>query len=316
MDPFIPLDQSLALLSASQSTSADEQSIPGYAQDSFMLKALPAHLYHADRDALSCSLLKPLLVSPAHFQARLAAYEKPSSAKDFGSMLHLLLLQPELAGQELAVFPGVAESRSKSYAEFAALNVDKMVTDEPTFANARRVVQKISETNYKGRPLGRFIEESIPEATIYFTEPTTGLRMRVRLDLFHPDISFDLKSTRHAAARAFARDAVDFDYDLQAFMYSLGRCLYEGTEAPKPFVFIAAENTEPYSVSTFSASAAFMGNGSTKFQACAAAFKACTATNYWPDLSCDGELEIEPWQQYNNRGGWQAAMASSEALAV
>lgn len=312
MDPFIPLDQSLTLLGASLGAAAGEQPIPGYAQDSFMFKALPAHQYHADRDALSCSLMKPLLVSPAHFQAGLAACEKPSPAKTFGSMLHLLLLQPELAGQELAVYPGIAEARSKPFAEFSALHVDKLVTDEPTFANARRLVQKVSDTKYKGRPLGRFIEEAIPEATIYFTEPTTGLRMRVRLDILHPDISFDLKSTRHAGARAFARDAVDLDYDLQAFMYSLGRCLFEGTEVPKPFVFIAAENAEPFSVSTLSASSAFMGNGSTKFQACAAAFKACTATNYWPDLSCDGELEIEPWQQYSYKSGWQAAIASTD----
>ena len=78
----------------------------------------------------------------------------------------------------------------------------------------------------------------------------------------------------------------------------------------RAFVFIAAENSDPYSVSTLKAGPAFMGNGSTKFQACAASFKACTATNYWPDLSCDGELEIEHWQQYNDKAGWQAALAS------
>ncbi len=30
------------------------------------------------------------------------------------------------------------------------------------------------------------------------------------------------------------------------------------------------------------------------------------------DLSCDGELEIEPWQQYSYKSGWQAAMASTD----
>src|SRR5688500_6523945 len=127
MDPFIPLDQSLALLGASQGHLAGDQPTTGYAQDSFMLRSLTAHLYHADREALSCSLLKPLLVSPAHFQAGLAACEKHSPAKTFGSILHLLLLQPELAGQELAVYPGVAEARSKPFAEFTALHVGKLV---------------------------------------------------------------------------------------------------------------------------------------------------------------------------------------------
>lgn len=292
---------------------AAEQPTAGYAVDSLLYRAMPAQAYHADRDALSCSLIKPLLVSPAHFQAGLVAHEKPSAPKQFGMLVHLLLLQPELVGQELAVYPGVVKPRSGAMDEFASLHPDKLVVDEPTFANARRLADKVAATTYQGRPLARFIEESIPEATIYFTEPTTGLRMRVRLDAYHPEISFDLKSTRHAAARAFARDAVDLHYDLQAFMYSLGRCLYEGTENAKPFVFIAAENAAPYSVSTFRANPAFMGNGSNKFQACAAAFKACTATNYWPDLSCDDELDIEPWQQFNGKGGWQAAMVSSVA---
>jgi len=46
-------------------------------------------------------------MSPAHFQACLVALPKDSPAKDFGSLVHLLLLQPHLVGQELAVYPGV-----------------------------------------------------------------------------------------------------------------------------------------------------------------------------------------------------------------
>lgn len=183
---------------------------------------------------------------------------------------------------------------------------------EPTFARGRRVAEKIASTQYKGRPLQRFIEESLTEATIYFTEPTTGLRMRVRLDAFHPDISFDLKSTRHGTARAFLRDAVDMAYDLQAYMYSLARCMYEGRKVAPPFVFIAAESTAPHSVSTLEAGENFMGNGALKFKACAAAFKACTQTGYWPDLGVDAVLELEPWQQFAANTGWQAGLASAQ----
>lgn len=114
--------------------------------------------------------------------------------------------------------------------------------DEPTFAAARRLAAKVSERRRKGRPLGRFIEEAICEATIYFTEPVTGLRLRIRLDAYHPDISFDLKTTRHATPSAFARDAVELGYDLQAFVHGLGRRLYEGGKTA-PFVFITAETT-------------------------------------------------------------------------
>ena len=145
---------------------------------------------------------------------------------------------------------------------------------------------------------------------IDFTEPSTGLRMRMRMDAYHPEVSIDLKTTRFAHARAFMRDAVEKDYDLQSYMYSLGRCLYEGSTTPKPFVFVAAENSAPYSVSTYEAGPTFMGNGANKFQACAATFKACTESGYWPDLSGDSVLEIEPWQQFSGKPAWQSALAS------
>lgn len=289
--------------------SADP-ALPGQAGDSCLFKNLPSHEYHADRDALSCSLLKPLLVSPAHFQAGLVAASRASRAMDFGSLVHLLFLQPRAAAQELAVYPGVAD-RTDNFKDFEAEHCDRLVVDEPTFARGRRVAEKLAQTTYKGRPLQRFIEESVTEATIYFTEPVTRLRMRARIDAYHPDITFDLKSTRHGSMRAFARDAVDMDYDLQAYMYSLARCMYEGRTTAPPFVFIAAESTAPHSVSTLEAGENFMGNGALKFKACAAAFKACTDTGLWPDLGTDSVLELEPWQQFSASSGWQLGLAAT-----
>ena len=287
-----------------------DPALPGLVGDSCLHENLPAHEYHADRDALSCSLLKPLLISPAHFQAGLVAASRSSRAMDFGTLVHLLFLQPRAAAQDLAVYPGVAD-RSSAFADFEAAHCDRLVVDEPTFARGRRVAEKLASTKYKGRPLQRFMEESVTEATIYFTEPVTRLRMRVRIDSYHPEITFDLKSTRHASMRAFARDAVDMDYDLQAYMYSLARCMYEGRTTAPPFVFIAAESSAPHSVSTLEAGENFMGNGALKFKACAAAFKACTDTGLWPDLGTDSVLELEPWQQFSASSGWQTGLATA-----
>lgn len=206
----------------------DWQPVTGAEAESLLIRELPADVYHADRDALSCSLLKPLLLSPAHFQAGLVAPPKNSPAKDLGSLVHLLLLQPHLASQELALYPGIGSARDPDFKAFLARNAYRLAMDEPTFAEARRLADKVSETTYKGRPLGRFIEESMCEATIYFTEPVTGLRLRIRLDAYHPEVSFDLKTTRHSTPTGFARDAVELGYDLQSYMYGLGRRLYEG----------------------------------------------------------------------------------------
>lgn len=297
MDTWIPLAQALAEVGELAQRN-DFQPVAGVEADSLLYRDLPADVYHADRDALSCSLLKPLLLSPAHFQQALVTPPKASPAKDFGSLVHLLLLQPHLAGQELAVFPGIGNARDPEFKAFLQSNAYRLAVDEPTFAEGMRLAGKVADTCYKGRPLGRFIEESMCEATIYFTEPVTNLRLRIRLDAYHPEISFDLKTTRHGTPHAFSRDAVELGYDLQAFMYGLGRRLYEGAQTA-PFVFIAAETAAPHSISTFEAGSTFLENGAAKLRACLAAFKACSDTRYWPDLSCHGTLEIAPWQQFS-----------------
>ena len=76
----------------------------------------------------------------------------------------------------------------------------------------------------------------------------------------------------------------------------------EGITRPKPFVFIVAESAAPYSVGALVAGPNFMGNGALKFQACAAGFRACALSGYWPELSGGSVLQIEPWKQFVGTG--------------
>lgn len=307
MDTF---DLSHALACLEGGAPDDDSSAQGAVADSRLIEALPAHVYHGDRDALSCSMLKPLLISPAHFQAALVADTKSTDAKDFGTLLHLLVLEPEQVAREVAVFPGVANKRTNAFGEFEAANRGKMVIDEPAFSRARSLADKVLATPYKGRALRHFIDESKREVTIYYTDPTTGLRHRVRIDAYHPELNFDLKSTRFADPRAFTKDAVDKAYDMQAFMYGYARSLFEGRGSLRPFVFITAENAEPFSVSTLTAGAMFVDNGAKKYQACVAAYLACSKTGHWPDLGRDCEIELEPWQQFQPEAGWRAGLGT------
>jgi hypothetical protein len=306
MDQWISLDEALKDIRAfAQFAFAAYESQPGSANESVMFPKLPAHVYHADRDALSCSMLKPLLISPAHFQASLLTTGSSSAAKDLGSLVHLLLLEPELINSEVAVYPGIGCARDREYKKFLADNSHRLAVDEPTLASARRLVQKVANTLFRGRRVLHFIEESMTECSVYFTEPVTGLRLRVRFDAYHPDFSFDLKTTRHATPAAFARDAVEFGYDLQAYMYSLARCAFEGKAEPVPFVFITAETSVPNSVCVHTAGTTFLENGAAKLQECLATFKACTSVAHWPDLSCQTTLEINHWQQFVPGQEWR-----------
>lgn len=285
--------------------------VPGKGSDSFMHLNQPASEYHADRGALSCSLLKPLLISPAHFKHSLLSPHESSDAQDFGSLVHLLMLEPQSVGREVAVYPGVVQSRDKQFSAFCDENLDRMVFDEPTFSKARTLVDKVLSQKYKGRSLGLFLEEAKTEISLYFTEPISGIRLRVRPDIFHPEITFDLKTTRHGSSSAFSRDALSLHYDLQAFMYTLGRSVFEGSTRPAPFVFIAAETDEPHSVFVMDSGRDFLDNGAKKFQECLSVYQACTQSGYWPDLSGQSTLDIEHWQQFQPAQSWRKALSAA-----
>ena len=47
-------------------------------------------------------------------------------------------------------------------------------------SEARALAAKVQETTFKGRKIGLFLEEALTEVSIYFTEPTTGLKLRIR----------------------------------------------------------------------------------------------------------------------------------------
>lgn len=225
----------------------------------------------------------------------------------FGTLVHQILLEPGKLGSDVAVFPGVANGRDATYKSFRTTFAQqgRLVVDEPTFAKAMNVAEKVRATRYRGRPLARFLEESHCEATIYFTEPATQLRLRTRVDAMHPDITFDLKTTRYGSAHAFARSAVELHYDMQAALYSIARRCLEGG-ASKPFVFIAAESDAPHSISTFDSGDSFLENGLAKFKWALGNYKACTECAVWPDQGTHHQLEIAPWQRFDGSCSWSS----------
>lgn len=306
METTADLSEIIAMANAA---TLNLKTVPGQSASSFMHLNQASSEYHADRSALSCSLLKPLLISPAHFKHALFSPFESTDAQDFGSLVHLLMLEPNAVAREVAVYPGIARARDKDFAAFCDANLGRLVFDEPTFARARLLVDKVIHQPYKGRPLGAFIEEASREVSLYFTEPVSGLSLRIRPDIYHPDITFDLKTTRRGTVAGFARDAVDLHYDLQAFMYTLGRSVFQGSAKPAPFVFIAAETSEPSSVFILESDRDFLDNGARKFQECVSVYQACTASGYWPDLSCESTMGLEHWQQFRPSQSWRTALS-------
>lgn len=274
------------------------QAIPGQQAESVRLLNYPAWLYHASLERQSCSLLKPLLQSPAHYRAQFFQSRSGTAAMDFGSLIHLLVLEPGRFHMEYAILPPEIKAATAAGRAFAKKNAGRKLLTELELHDARRMAQRVLERPYKGRPFGRFVEEGEPEVTIFFNDPVTDTPCRVRLDLWHPDILFDLKTTRQNSTEGFVRSSVELHYDLQAYMYALADFLHRGSAQPKPFVFMAAQSANPCTVSALTAGSTFMENGRAKYERCTALYKACRELDYWPDDGAEEDIEISPWQAF------------------
>jgi hypothetical protein len=276
--------------------------VAGALASSRMIEGLAPADYHAAKDEQSCSMLKEILVSPAHYLQALLRPNRSSDAMDHGTLLHALVLEPHTFNRVAAVFPGDLTKEGKA---FKVENADRICISLTEYFRLLEQAEKVRAACFRGRPFERFIEEGKVETSIFYTDPSVGLPCRVRMDLLHPEFTFDLKSTRHGLPSAFQRDALSMHYDLQSFMYSLARCLFEGVEDPKPFVFVQAESAAPHSVIFRPATKGLLANGKLKYEAALGAVKACMMTDVWPAPNGEVELDVEPWDTFRtNTPAW------------
>lgn len=283
---------------------------PGILADSLKIVRLPADDYHSDIAVQSCGLLKSMLVSPAHYRAQFFDTNKTTKAKEFGTLIHTLVLEPAAFAARYAVYPGVKDGRDAKYKAFVEKHGGQTVVDDVSLQLAQGMAQRILDRQFKGRAFREYIAEGEPEVTIYFTDPATKVRCRVRIDLLHPEFIFDLKTAISVIKSDFLRQAVNLHYDMQSYMYSLAECLWSGRETPLPFVFIAAENTAPYSVSAFTAGSSILAKGGAKYQDALSGYAACSQVNHWPDLGHEDTLDLEPWMALPaaNESSWRAQL--------
>ena len=255
--------------------------------------------YHMDKGVPSCSMLKEALVSPAHYLEGMRRISTRSEAKDYGTILHMLVLEPATQDNVVAIYPGHLESDAESKA-FKKMNSDRICIGFSDFIQIKLAAAKLLDTKFRGRSFYKFVEEGEPETTIYYTDPILNIPCRIRIDLYHPDFTFDLKSTRRSNPTAFTRDAVDMHYDLQAYMYSLGRLLLEGGHAPKDFVFVAQESCAPNSTFFLPTDVSVLENGQKKYNRALGIIAACSHVDSWPAPSGESPFVLNHWDAFKD----------------
>lgn len=212
--------------------------------------------YHAEYDSISKTMLSTFLdrrrVYYETYITKAAPPRASSKAMDLGTAVHAALLEPLKFAEMVVTIPAellakvdgeVSENGAESTKAAKAFRaeheaVGKVVLKPNQFADAGNMVASVLRS-----PVGKWLENAaIIETPRYWTDDVSGLRCRSLPDWFLPEkgIMLDIKSTKLVKPAAFAKQADDLRYWLQASHYldSIGG---EGR-----FLFVAVESEWPY----------------------------------------------------------------------
>lgn len=249
-------------------TKAELGAMPGC----FSAELDPA-IYHSTPDTISQTGMRYLLRSPLHYKAFLD--EPRDLAPNIGTATHAAILEPNKFVYDYTVYHG--RRSGKDWDLFLTANPNKIILSE-TEMSAVRGMQK-AVLNFEDFPLKQTIPLGVPEKSIFWIDPVTGVRCRIRIDLLTQSVIFDLKTVGDARPDGFLRQLLQKEYDLQSAMYTEGVKRFVGHTLP--FIFICVETAAPHGTWLHPAGESILENGNRKFRRGLAAFQRLLLSNEW-----------------------------------
>ncbi len=215
-----------------------------------------------------------------------------TEATNFGTAAHALLLEPEeFYAQYVTIkkFDRRTKLGKAGYADFVSANKGKKLVTEDDFKMMEKIILNINNHALAKR----LLDGGVKEQSIFWTDPRTGVRLRIRPDLRSPHAIVDLKSTKDASREGFKWEARKYGYDLSAAMYQDGCFHAFGEELP--FAFLAAEKTGPCAVALYPACQAMLEEGYNWYRKAVEKYAQCLETDHWPLYQDGTEYEEMLW---------------------
>jgi hypothetical protein len=252
------------------------------------------HLNIPDREyfqlpGLSSTGIKHLLRSPAHYKHSLT-HRVEKQAFDVGHAAHAKILG---VGMGVIAYPdehltpsGNVSTKATTVAWASEQRAAGLVPVAPDQIRAADAMAESVLAHPEARPL---FEDGNPEASLIWDDPETGVRCRGRADYLQErnghsrGVAVDLKTTRNADPREFARTAVNFGYGEQAVHYSNGLEVLAGD--PPPFLHVLVESEAPHLVSVVELDAVFQFIAAQRVRRAIDTYAQCVATDTWPGFA-------------------------------
>ncbi|GGQ83408.1 PD-(D/E)XK nuclease-like domain-containing protein [Streptomyces flaveolus] len=245
---------------------------------------LTAEEYHADRTSVSSSGLRALLAPgcPAQFKYDRDHPQPPKREFDLGHAAHLLVLGE---GPDLDPLPfdnyttkAAREARDEAHSMGAV----------PLLTHEWEQVQAMADAIRRHPIAGPLFTPGSgrAELSIFWTDPATGVRCRVRPDWLKElpglALAVDYKTCRDASPDAVSRAIRDHSYHQQDALYTDGIWAALQPEDVR-FVFVFQSKRAPYLVTVRELAQQDRDIGRARNERALRIYADCEATGIWPD---------------------------------
>lgn len=212
--------------------------------------------YHRDTTTLSVSGMKTLLRSPARFLHERTHPRPATDAMDVGSIIHELILRS--GDTRIRVADAYDWKTPKVRARRDDWRGQNLIAiHRGQLRDAARVRQAVMANPY----VADIFSTGLPEQSLYWTDPATGVRLRGRVDWLRTDVLVDVKTTEWDITddHALGKLAANLDWPMQAANYTDGHETITGRQVP--FLFVVIQVTAPYTVRIFQPSTVDLETG-------------------------------------------------------
>lgn len=203
---------------------------------------------------LSFTSLKQFNVSPLAFIHYKLHRSEPTESMRFGTRLHMAILEPDKFDDEVVVYEGRRDKRSKEYKEFLEQHPNSEIV---TPTEMRRIQTARGRLAYHDAAVSLLERCTHFERKIEFTR--NAIPHRGIVDAHGPTFALDVKTAQQWDPDGFERTAYSAKYYVQAAMYVHG--LRQQGVIVDEFYFIVIQSAEPYNVALYCVDTAYLQRG-------------------------------------------------------
>ncbi|MGK0740475.1 PD-(D/E)XK nuclease-like domain-containing protein [Leucobacter sp. Z1108] len=264
-----------------------------------LVLGMPENEYHHGGPEFSSSAAKAILETPAHYKWEyIDGHKRSSKAFDVGTAVHSKVLG---VGAEVVAYPEelLAANGAASTTAAKKFKSEQVAAGKIVMKKAEVEEINIMAESALAHPLAGAIlehETGHSEASVFATDPETGLQLRARFDRLLSDrgLSGDVKTTPDVSRRAFATAIARYKYHVQRAHYlHVARLI--GLDI-SDMVFIAVQNTAPYLTTTNTIDSDFAAKGEELAVKARRTLVQCVETDQWPGYSTGLEmLRLPGW---------------------